>query len=330
MKILNQDIKNRAFRPVYCLYGEEAFLKKSYKNQLIEAILGDDRMNFQGFYGKEADVNEIVGLADTMPFFSEKRLILIENSGLFKKDAEPIPSYLPGMPDSTVLLFVEEQVDKRNKLYKKVKELGYVTELGRQPEGELKKWIVHSLKQEKRQISQAAMELFLSSVGDDMEHIRTELDKLVSYTEGRDGILPEDVEAVCSVQITGRIFEMIADVAQGRQKAAMDKYYDLIALREPPMRILFLIARQFNQLLVVKELAAAGKGRDEIAKKAGLQPFVAGRAMSQGKSFHMAELRSCLEKCAEAEEAVKTGRLSDSLAVELLITEFSGRKQKRI
>lgn len=180
MKTLNQDIKDRAFRPVYCLYGEEAFLKKSYKNRLIEAVLGDDRMNFQSFYEKETDLDEVISLADTMPFFSEKRLILIENSGLFKKDAEPLPSYLPRMPESTVLLFVEEQVDKRNKLYKKVKELGYVTELGRQSEGELKKWIVRSLKQENRQISQAAMELFLDSVGDDMEHIRTELDKLVA------------------------------------------------------------------------------------------------------------------------------------------------------
>ena len=328
MKTLNQDIKDRAFRPVYCLYGEEAFLKKSYKNKLIEAILGDDRMNFQGFYEKETDLNEVISLADTMPFFSEKRLILIENSGLFKKDAEPLPSYLPRMPESTVLLFVEEQVDKRNKLYKRVKELGYVTELGRQPEGELKKWIVRSLKQENRQISQAAMALFLDRVGDDMEHIRTELDKLIAYTEGREGILPEDVEAVCSVQITGRIFEMITDVALGRRKAAMQKYYDLLALREPPMRILFLIARQFSQLLVVKELALTGKGKDEIAKKAGIQPFVAAKAMSQGKHFRMEELRSYLERCAEAEEAVKTGRLFDKLAVELLITEFSGREDK--
>ncbi len=327
MKTLNQDLKTKVFRPVYCLYGEEAFLKKSYKNQLIEAILGDDRMNFQSFYEKEADLNEIIGLADTMPFFSEKRLILIENSGLFKRDAEPLPSYLPRMPESTVLLFVEEQVDKRNKLYKRVKELGYAAELGRQSEGELKKWILRGLKQENRQISQGAMELFLNSVGDDMEHIRTELEKLIAYTEGREGILPEDVEAVCSVQITGRIFDMITDVALGRQKAAMEKYYDLMALREPPMRILFLIARQFNQLLVVKELALAGKGKDEIAKKAGIQPFIAARAMSQGKNFRMEELRSCLEKCAGAEEDVKTGRISDGMAVELLITEFSGRKR---
>ncbi|MCI8549081.1 MAG: DNA polymerase III subunit delta [Lachnospiraceae bacterium] len=323
MKVLNQDIKSRTFKPVYCLYGEEAFLKKSYKNQFTEAILGNDRMNFQSFYGKEAEPDEIIGLADTMPFFSEKRLILIENSGLFKKDAEPLTSYLSRMPDSTILLFVEESVDKRNRFYKKVKELGYITELGRQSEAQLKTWIVRSLKQSNRQISQAALELLLNNVGNDMEHIRTELDKLVSYTEGKEGILPGDVEAICSVQITGRIFDMITDIASRRQSAALDKYYDLMALREPPMRILFLVARQFHQLLLVKELSVSGKGRDEIAKKAGIQPFVAGRLISQGKNFQLDELKTCLEKCTEAEEAVKTGRLADNLAVELLITEFS-------
>ena len=261
-----------------------------------------------------------------MPFFSEKRLILVENSGLFKKDPEPLASYLPTMPESTVILFVEEQVDKRNKLYKKVKDLGYVTELSRQPESQLKTWILQILKYENRQITKGAMELFLSSVGDDMELIKNELDKLIAYTEGREGIVPADVEAVCSVQITGKIFDMITNIAAGKQKAALDEYYDLLALKEPPMRILFLIARQFNQLLSVKELMSAGKGKDEIAKKVGIQPFIAGKVMAQARSFSGETLRSYVETCVSCEEAVKTGRLSDQLAAELVIMEFSKRK----
>ena len=326
MKILNQDIKERKFRPVYCLYGEEAFLKQAYKNRLKEAILGEDTMNFQSFYGKETNLTEIISLADTMPFFAEKRLILVENSGLFKKDPEPLASYLPTMPESTVILFVEEQVDKRNKLYKKVKDLGYVTELSRQPESQLKTWILQILKYENRQITKGAMELFLSSVGDDMELIKNELDKLIAYTEGREGIVPADVEAVCSVQITGKIFDMITNIAAGKQKAALDEYYDLLALKEPPMRILFLIARQFNQLLSVKELMSAGKGKDEIAKKVGIQPFIAGKVMAQARSFSSETLRSYVETCVSCEEAVKTGRLADQLAAELVIMEFSKRK----
>ena len=84
MKVLAQDIKSREFKPMYLIYGEEAFLKKSYKNQMREAIAGDDTMNSHSFEGKGLDLKEIISLADTMPFFGEKRLIVIEDSGLFK------------------------------------------------------------------------------------------------------------------------------------------------------------------------------------------------------------------------------------------------------
>ena len=84
MQTLNQDIKTGEFKQIYLLYGEEAFLKNSYKNRLKEAIIGDDTMNFARFEGKGLDVDELIRLADTMPFFAERRLIQIEDSGFFK------------------------------------------------------------------------------------------------------------------------------------------------------------------------------------------------------------------------------------------------------
>ena len=82
MKVLNQDIKTRQFKPVYLLFGEESFLKKSYKKRLKEAIVGEDSMNFHQYEGKGLDLQEIISLANTMPFFGDRRLILIEDSGL--------------------------------------------------------------------------------------------------------------------------------------------------------------------------------------------------------------------------------------------------------
>ena len=111
MKVLNQDMKTGQFKPVYLLYGEEAFLKKSYKKRLKEAIVGDDTMNFHQFEGKGLDLKEIISLADTMPFFGERRLILLEDSGLFKGGGgELLVEYLPGMPDTSVMVFVESEV----------------------------------------------------------------------------------------------------------------------------------------------------------------------------------------------------------------------------
>ena len=268
-------------------------------------------MNFARFEGKGLDVDELIRLADTMPFFAERRLILVEDSGFFKNASEALVKYLPDMPDTTCLVFAESEVDKRSKLYKKVKSLGHAAEMGRQDAAQLGRWAGGILAKEGRKITNRTMELFLSMVGDDMENIRMELEKLISYTMDRDVITDEDVKAVCTVRVSSRIFEMVAAIAGRQTHKAMDLYEDLLTLKEPPMRILFLIARQFNQILQVKELTEKGMDRGTIASKLKLQPFVAGKTMPQARQFSREQLFSYVNSCIEAEEAVKTGRHSD-------------------
>ena len=321
MQALNQDIKNRSFKPVYLLYGDEPFLVNSYKKRLREAIAGDDTMNFNYFEGKSPDVNEIISLADTMPFFAERRLILIDSSGFFKGAPDELVAYLSNIPESTCMIFCENEVDKRNKLYKKVKELGHAAELNHQTADQLMKWAAGILSQNEKKITRQVMEYFLERTGDDMENIRMELEKLICYTMGRDVITKEDVDAVGTVHVTNRIFDMVAAIVSGNRKKAMDLYEDLLTLKEPPMRILFLIARQFNQLLQVKELAAAGKDKGTIASKLKVPPFAVGKLTAQAKAFTKGQILSYVKLCVESEEAVKTGRLTDRLAVELLIAK---------
>jgi len=321
MQILNQDIKERTFKPVYLLFGEESFLKTSYKNRLKSAVIGDDTMNFSGFAGKGLDLDEVIRMADTMPFFTEYRLILIEDSGFFKNAADKLVEYLPTMPDTTCLLFVESEVDKRNRLYKKVKELGYAAEMKRQDTAQLAKWAGTILAKEGKKITSRTMDVFLSMTGDDMEHIRMELEKLISYTLGRDVITEADIEAICTVRVTSKVFDMVSAIVNRNPRKAMDLYEDLLTLKEPPMRILFLIARQFNQLLQVKELLGRGMDRSGIAARLKMQPFVVGKVMPQAKQFSHEQILSYVEFCVDTEEAVKSGRLQDRLAVELLITK---------
>lgn len=324
MQTLNQDIKDHTFKPVYLLFGKEAFLRNSYKKRLQEAIVGDDTMNLSRFEGKGTDADELIRLADTMPFFAERRLILVEDSGFFKNASEALVQYLPSMPGTTCLVFVESEVDKRSKLYKKVKSLGYAAEMGRQDAAQLGRWAGGILSKEGKKITGHTMELFLSMAGDDMENIRMELEKLISYTWGREVITDEDVEAVCTVRVSNRIFEMVSAIVSQQTRRAMELYEDLLTLKEPPMRILFLIARQFNQLLQVKELTEKGLERKTIASRLKLQPFVVGKVIPQARQFSRDQILSYVNLCVEAEEAVKTGRLSDRLAVELLITRQYG------
>jgi len=321
MQVLNQDIKERTFKPVYLLFGEESFLKTSYKNRLKSAVIGDDTMNFSGFAGKGLDLDEVIRMADTMPFFTEYRLILIEDSGFFKNAADKLVEYLPTMPDTTCLLFVESEVDKRNRLYKKVKELGYAAEMKRQDTAQLAKWAGTILAKEGKKITSRTMDVFLSMTGDDMEHIRMEMEKLISYTLGRDVITEADIEAICTVRVTSKVFDMVSAIVNRNPRKAMDLYEDLLTLKEPPMRILFLIARQFNQLLQVKELLGRGMDRSGIAARLKMQPFVVGKVMPQAKQFSREQILSYVKFCVDTEEAVKSGRLQDRLAVELLITK---------
>lgn len=322
MKTISQDIKSGEFKKTYLLFGEEAFLKRSYKNQLKAALVGDDTMNYHYFEGRNLDLDEIISLADTMPFFAEHRLIQIEESGLFKEGgADELVEYLPRMPDTTCVMFVESEVDKRGRLYKAVKAAGYAAEMVRQNEKQLSMWAGAILAKAGRKITQRTMNLFLGMTGDDMENIRTELDKLISYTEGRQVITDRDVKEICTEQVTGRIFEMISAISGRKTKQAMDLYEDLLTLREPPMRILFLIARQFNQILQVKELMADGMGKDGIASQMKLKSYVVEKILSQARTFTREQILSYVNLCVDAEEAVKTGRLGERLAVELLIAK---------
>ncbi len=324
MKMLAEDIKNGSFKSSYLLYGEEAYLRTQYKNRLKNALADpSDTMNFSRFEGKGINPAEIISLAETLPFFAERRLILIEDSGFFKNKCDELADYLPNMPDTTCLLFVETEVDKRNRLYKAVQKYGRVTEFQLQDERTLMKWILGTLKKENKKITESTLQLFLERTGSDMENIHMELEKLLSYTIGREVITSEDVEEICTMQTTGQIFEMIRAIAEKKQRLALDLYYDLLALKEPPMRILFLIARQFNQLLLVKSLTAKGMDRASVASKAQIAPFIAGRLMTQARSFTMQQLRNAVQDCVDAEEAVKTGRMTDVLSVEILIVKYS-------
>lgn len=328
MKNLNEDIKNGSFRPVYLLYGEEAYLKNRYKNRLRQAILAeDDTINFSAYEGKGIDVRQIIDKAETMPFFADHRLILIENSGFFKNACPELAEYLPRMPQETILVFVESEVDKRSRLYKAVKTSGRIVEMGRQDTRTLTTWVLGTLRKENKKITSDAMALFLEKAGDDMENIEHELEKLLSYTGSRQGIEWSDVEEICTVTTESRIFEMIHAVAEKQQKKALELYYDLLSLKEPPMRILFLIARQFNQMLQIKDLREQGFDNQAIASKAGIAPFIVKRSAAQAAHFSKKVLQKAVEDCVDAEEAVKTGRLGDRLAVEMLIVQYSAQQE---
>ena len=312
MQRINNDIKNGNFQPVYLLYGEERYLRKQYKDKLKAALCApDDNMNNHYYEGKNLPVGESIDLAETLPFFAEKRVIIIENSGLFKSGGEQMAEYLNTQSDSTIFIFVESEVDKRSKLFKAVGNNGSVVEFAAQDENTLKRWVAGILKREGKKVTENTVQLFLSKTGTDMENIYMELEKLICYCMDKEVVTSEDVEAICTNRITNHIFDMV--------EVALQLYYDLLALKEPPMRILFLIARQCNILLQVKEMQGKGLPNKDMASAIGVPAFAVNKYIAQAGKLKSVVLRNAVVKCVDAEEAVKTGRMNDVMSVEMLI-----------
>lgn len=323
MNRINEDIKTGQWKQMYLLYGEEAYLRKQYRDRLKAAIAGDDAMNCNFYEGKNLPVGEVIDLAETLPFFADRRLIVIQGSGLFKSGGEELAEYLANPAKSAYFIFVETEVDRRSRLYKAVSKGGYAAEFTLQEEATLKKWILGMVKRENKSISAQALEYFLEKTGTDMENIHREAEKLFCYCMDKDAIGISDIEEICTKRLSSHIFDMINAIADKKQQKALELYYELLALKEPPLRILFLIARQFNLLMQVKALLGKGFSNKTIGEKVGLSGFIAGKYVTQSQRFTAQELRLAVEACVETEEAVKTGKMDDRMSLELLIVRYS-------
>ena len=231
MKSLQEDIKNQDFKRAYLLYGEENYLKQQYKGKLKKALVQEeDSMNFSVFEGKKTEPKEIIDLAETMPFFADRRVIFLEDTGFFKNQCGDLPEYMAELPEYICMVFIENDVDKRNRMYKAVKKYGRVVEFNVQDSNTIMRWVLGMMKKEGKKITQRDMELFLSKTGTDMGNIERELEKLLCYTMDREIITAQDIEEVCTTQITNHIFDMIRAVTEKNQKRALDLYYELLAL----------------------------------------------------------------------------------------------------
>lgn len=320
MQQLAKDIESGQFKKVYLLCGEEDYLRKQYKDKMRKALTtGEDDMNYAYFEGKDIVAGQVIDLAETMPFLSERRVIIIENSGWFKAGGDTFAEYVESMCDTTVICFVEAEADKRTKLYKQVEKCGYVASFPKQNEETLTKWIASRIRAEKKQIRREDVSYFIEKTGPEMDNMATELEKLFCYCMDREVITRDDIDEICTTKLEGHIFAMIDAIADNKQRLALDKYYELLALKEAPLYILYMIARHCNNLLITKQLRLKGLDNSRIAERTKQKDFVVKKQANQASRFSEENLKAAVEKCVQAEQDVKTGIMNDRLAVEMII-----------
>ncbi len=317
---LKQHIRNKTLPGMVLLYGEERYLRLQYLTKVMDYYGGKKGdMNTDMYEGKNVNVGAVIDQAETLPFLAETRVMVFQDTGLFKSGGDQLADYLQSPCETSVFIFCENEVDERCRLYKTVKEKGAVAQIDEQTRETLQSVIGVFLKKEGKRISVETAGRILDKTGNDMAMLRSELEKLVSYCMDKDVIETEDVEIICSQNIEDKIFELIDAISEKNARKAMELYYDMLALKEPPIKLLVLMEKQFNQLLQIRLLRDEGEQRDTIAGKVGINPYFIGSYMNRASKYSAEELRRIFELAIETDEEIKTGKISDVLGVETLI-----------
>ncbi len=332
---VSQQIQTQQFAPVYLICGEQTYLRSYNLHRLQKAILGDgDAMNAALLTGPEVRAAQVIELAETLPFFAERRVITLTETEFLKKpgeEPEKLAEYLSRMPETTHLILEEPAPNATYKLYKAIAKVGLVVRCdlatGDRPlpqdMDQLRRWTAGLFSKDGLTISGDVLELFLQSSGTDMLNIKSEEAKLSSYCMGREAVTPQDIQAIGTPVVKDRIFDMIEAIAARERPKALAIYMDLVKLQTPPQVILALMTRQYNQLLQILELSSMGDR--ELAAELGLNLWALGNKLRPlVKGYTLERLEQSLEACMQADVDYKSGKITPELAVEKLIVLCSG------
>ena len=353
LKAAMEALKTGEFSPVYLLCGDQSYLRLQYRDRIRSALLGDgDEMNVTRFKGGDFDVREVIEAAETLPFFAERRIVILEDTGLFRAGqgakkrgiakettgkaeedqagsssgggtSDRLAEFLGRLPSTTHLIFVEEETDARSRLYQAAAKYGRILRCDAPGKSGLESWVRAKLRRSGMVISPPVLTDFLDRTGDDMMNIDSELEKLTAYCYGRSEVTRQDLEAIGSSQLRDRIFELIDSIIAGNTQRAMVIYMEMLARQTAPQQILALMIRQINQLLQLRELSQQ-KGWQEATAVLKLSPFVAGKLRDSLRRYSSDALISALKACLNADSEYKSGRIDAGIALERLIVQIAG------
>lgn len=337
LDILKEDLKIGKLKNLYLFYGPEDYLKEYYLKCIEDRLLQKDTslMNRSVLEGK-VDVGKITDACETLPVFSDMRLVIVKNSGLFKAKKKQegevsdvktsnsaLQSYLEDLPKYSCLIFYEAEIDKRMKLIDTIRKRGLLIEFTFQKQQELVKWVIKAFKASKKEIDLMTASQLIENCEQGMKEILNEINKVVMFMGDRSKVKEEDLEEVCTKSVKGRIFDLTDAIAERNAIKALKLLDSMVILREPIQKILFMIAKQFRNVLDMKLLTNEGLSPNEAASKMALSPYAVAKVVKQANGFTVKRLKEAIKQILEFDVAIKTGKINDRMAVELLIAEFS-------
>lgn len=336
INVLDQ-VRQGLLKPVYLIHGEEVYLARQLEQAIVNAILApaDKDMNLNIINGDPA-LQELAGLIETVPFFGEKNVIVVRNSGLFRSRKgsaesendhtdERLLKVLASIPGYSHVLFITaDKADKRRKLYKNIEKLGAVVEVAPLKPRDVKLWLPTKLNELGKRMAPEAIEYFLSIVSVmspiSLGFLDHELEKAALYTDGK-VITKADLNETLAAIPEISVFSMIDAISVKDTPKALLLFGEQLAAGEHPIKILSLLGRQVRLLWQARNLSAGGCSASQIAGELGVMPFIAEKIVKQCRGFTEPVLKAALLGLAEADRNLKSGRTT-SVALEQIIIEM--------
>jgi DNA polymerase-3 subunit delta len=241
---------------------------------------------------------------------------------------EELADYLPELPETTRLVFVEEEALKAShpilKLAQEQHKTGkaHIKEYKQPKEGQLFNWIQEQARDRGGDISWDASMKMVQLAGDNRRQLELEIDKLLLYAGDRQ-VTEADVESLTSRTREADVFELVDCVGRQQADEALRQLHQLLDENEPPLRLLAMLARQIRILIQVSELRAQRMSQSEIAKQLKLHPYVVKKGAGQALNFTMDQLERAHSLVVDTDWRIKTGDMEDVLALDMLVVALA-------
>jgi DNA polymerase-3 subunit delta len=297
--------------PTVCyLYGEESFLVdraiRLLLDRAIDASLKD--FNYNVFYGNESKGIDIADTAQTLPMFAERRAVLVKRAeSLTAAACEVLLPYIQNPAPSTCLIFTGTKIDQRKKFFVELKKHGVLVEFKRLYDNKLSPFIQNESTSHGKPIEPAAADLLSFLIGNNLQELSSQIEKLVVFAGDHPRITLDDVRAVASSSKAFTVFELARYLCVRDLPNTLKSLDTLFRNGEDTPMMIGALSRHFRQLWRVRELLDRKAAKPDIAREVGINPYFLDDMIIQAKNFKRGELRGIFTELYRCDVASKTG-----------------------
>lgn len=338
-KRIDKEIKNHSVNNLIFFYGEEDFLIRWAIDLIVKEYVNEAcrEMNFSRLDGATVTLEQIMNNCETLPFISEKRVVLINDFKLIEgikskyiddEEEKLLASYLKGLPEHCILIITADSADKRKKLYKAVLEQGSVYEFGKLDESSLRSYITKRFRESGKKAEPAVIAQIIEASGyydKDSDYslfnLENDIKKAIAYSDDIN-IEEESVYNAISGNLDTDVFAMIDSLSQNRKDEAYHILHNLLSSGENEFKLIKLLASQFEIVLAIKEMNEEGKSFLQMKEILGIHEYRIKKAALFAHKYSISSLKKILMKIYNIDKNIKTGLLEPSLALEIFISEI--------